>query len=152
MIYNCTKFKVTKSNSSIFFIIICYFNVIGRKIHCFYLYFLTCLPYEASNTFCLCSKHVRQLQSFQSLSHARSDYCRRHMLGPKKIFLPCLFIKYSCYSVISWAGQLCRYSDCATGWTVWDRIPVGDEISRPSRPVLGPTQPPVKWVPVLYRG
>ena len=30
--------------------------------------------------------------------------------------------------------------------------PGGDEIFRPSIPALGPTQPPVKWVPVLYRG
>ena len=30
--------------------------------------------------------------------------------------------------------------------------PVGDEIFRPSRPALGPTQPPVQWVPVLSRG
>jgi len=28
----------------------------------------------------------------------------------------------------------------------------GDEIFRPSRPAMGPTQPPVKWAPGLSRG
>jgi len=30
--------------------------------------------------------------------------------------------------------------------------PAEDEIFRPSRPTLGPTQPPVQWVPGLSRG
>jgi len=30
--------------------------------------------------------------------------------------------------------------------------PRGDEILRPSGPSLGPIQPPVRWVPGLYRG
>ena len=30
--------------------------------------------------------------------------------------------------------------------------PGGDEIFRPSRSAMGPTQPPLKWVPGLSRG
>ena len=38
------------------------------------------------------------------------------------------------------------------GLHVMRSYPGGDEIIRPSRPALGPTQPPVKWVPVLSWG
>jgi len=30
--------------------------------------------------------------------------------------------------------------------------PGGDEIFLPSRPALGPTQPPIKWVPGVSQG
>jgi len=30
--------------------------------------------------------------------------------------------------------------------------PSGDEIFRPSRPALGPTQHPIKWIPFLSQG
>ena len=37
-------------------------------------------------------------------------------------------------------------------WTAWGSNPGGDEIFRPSRLALWPTQLPVEWVEVLYRG
>jgi len=43
--------------------------------------------------------------------------------------------------------------DCGSGSSVGQGLdPGGDEIFRPFRTALWPTQPPVKWVPGLSRG
>ena len=44
-------------------------------------------------------------------------------------------------------GVVTDYGLDGPGWN-----PSGDDILRLSRPVMGPTQPPVQWVPGLSRG
>jgi len=44
-----------------------------------------------------------------------------------------------------------RDSNSLRGWTVRGSNPGGDFFPHPSKPALGPTHPPVQWVPGHYR-
>ena len=68
------------------------------------------------------------------------------------------FYTLFCVSVFAWSLFLYGGSGSSVGIATDYRLdgpgsnPSGDEIFRLSRPALGPTQPPVQWVPGLSRG
>jgi hypothetical protein len=73
----------------------------------------------------------------------------------KRMFCPCLesTLNYSGYSHSVWGrdssvGIATRYRlEGPEIESRWER-----DVPHPSRPALGPTQPPIQWVPALFRG
>jgi len=74
-----------------------------------------------------------------------------HHLNNGRVNVKIVYFKFT--TVTSFGCGPGSSVDIATDYGLEGRgsNPGGDEIFRPSRPVLGPTQPPVKWVPVLSR-
>jgi hypothetical protein len=50
------------------------------------------------------------------------------------------------------AGMAQSVYRLVTCWTVWGRIVVGRDIPHQPRPIPGPTQPHVQWLPGLFPG
>ena len=60
-----------------------------------------------------------------------------------------VMIKYT-YFLLLGPGWLSRYSDSLRVGLSWNQIPVRVRLFCPSRQALGPTQPPVQWIPGLF--
>jgi len=104
---------------------------------------------EANNPI-LNSSHTAPTSSCNSTIIARTLYIFQYALRVTKcsnLFMLTLHINVQCGPGSSVGVATDYYGLDGPG-----SDPGGDEIFRPSRPALGPTQPPVNWVPGVSRG
>jgi len=92
----------------------------------------------------MCSGHVNSLRVEDKQTY--SNVCEKDQQDAHFISFVCFFCAILCGPASS-VGIATDYGLDGPGSN-----PGGDEIFRPSRPALGPTQPPVNSVPYLSRG
>ena len=91
---------------------------------------------------------IRGIKIFIALNKLNTQYCSLYIY-----IIICIMNYYVLYIINYYCGPGSSVGIATDyGLDGPGSYPGGDEIFRPSRPALGPTQPPVQRVPCLYRG